>query len=176
MNITLETVRRNTENAEKTEELARKTFPPEELSSLLPLMEDEKGFGEVLSIQQNGAFAGFCACLNVGNICHVIYFAVREDLRGRGIGREALNVLAEIKEDRRIIVDIEQPTEDAENLPERLRRKNFYLRNGFSETETKYNWRGVDYEILSCGGFVSDAEFWDFWKVLEDADGKYLIY
>ena len=176
MSITLETVRRNTEFAEKTEELAQKAFPPEELSSLVPLMEDEHGYGEVLAITENDKFEGFLACLTVGDICHIIYFAVKDDLRGRGIGSRALDALAKERPHFRIIVDIEQPMEDAENLPERLRRKNFYVRNGFSETETKYNWRGVDYEILSRGGNMMDAEFWNFWEVLGKTDEKYMDY
>ena len=31
----------------------------------------------------------------------------------------------------------------------------------------KYEWRGEQYEILSNGGDVSDAEFWNFWDTLE---------
>jgi len=174
--MTLKAVCRNTEEAEMCETLSKAVFPPEEFSTLEPLLEDERGHGEVFAIDQNGEFAGFLACLTVGGLYHIIYFAVKENLRGQGMGRKALECLAGQRPGKRILVDIEQPVRGAENLPERLRRKAFYLKNGFAETETKYRWRGVDYEILSRGGNVTKAEFWKFWKTLENADEKYGIY
>jgi hypothetical protein len=70
----------------------------------------------------------------------------------------------------RVIVDIEAETETAEDNPVRRKRKEFYLKNGFSETEVRYRWHGDDFEILSRGGGVTSKEFSAFWDEIERVD------
>ena len=45
-------------------------------------------------------------------------------------------------------------------------RKKFYLRAGYEETPVKYEWRQENYEILSFGGQISEAEYDGFWENL----------
>ena len=79
------------------------------------------------------------------------YFAVREDLRGKGIGQEILtSVLDKYREGRPFIMDIEsllQP--DAPNPEQRKRRHAFYLRNGMRDTGTARSWEGLTFTILT---------------------------
>ena len=79
------------------------------------------------------------------------YFAVPEDLRGKGIGQTILNaVLDKYREERPFIMDIESPLQlDAPNPEQRKRRHAFYLRNGMKDTGTSRTWDGLTFTILT---------------------------
>ena len=79
------------------------------------------------------------------------YFAVREDLRGKGIGQEILTaVLDKYRDERPFIMDIESPLQpDAPNPEQRKRRHAFYLRNGMTDTGTSRTWEGLTFTILT---------------------------
>ena len=63
------------------------------------------------------------------------YFAVPEGKRGRGIGQRILSALIARYEGRSAVLDMEDPAQPgAPNAAQRLRRRDFYLRNGFRET------------------------------------------
>ena len=47
------------------------------------------------------------------------------------------------------------------------KRKQFYLKNDFKETDVFYTWQGEDYVILSRNGIVQKKEFWNFWDSLK---------
>ena len=63
------------------------------------------------------------------------YFAVPEEKRGRGVGQRILSALLARYEGRSAVLDMEDPAQPgAPNASQRLRRRDFYLRNGFRET------------------------------------------
>ena len=86
------------------------------------------------------------------------YFAVREDLRGKGYGQAILTaILNKYREESRpFILDIESPLQtDAPNPVQRKRRHAFYLHNGLRDTGTCRTYNGITFTILSS----SDAPF-----------------
>lgn len=128
---------------------------------------------EMLAFYDEDLFVGFAVLLNSKiAISHIIYFAVEESLRDRGYGSMILAAIHEAKAGRRIMVDIERQTEEADNNPQRLKRKQFYLRNGYTETEVKYRWRDEDYEILVYGGELTRVDYESFWKNLKRENRK----
>ena len=62
--------------------------------------------------------------------------------------------------------DIEK-IKDTSNKEQRIKRKQFYLKNDFKETDVFYTWQGEDYVILSRNGIVQKKEFWNFWDSLK---------
>lgn len=85
------------------------------------------------------------------------YFAVQENLRGRGYGQEILSqILNEYREARPFVIDIESPQQpDAPNCEQRTRRHAFYKRNGMKDTPTSRTYNGITYTIMTN----SDAPF-----------------
>ena len=79
------------------------------------------------------------------------YFAVEEELRGRGLGQEILSGLLGKLGGRTLILDMESPEQKCENAEQRRRRHGFYLRNGFRDTGVGKSFRGIDYTILIHG-------------------------
>ncbi len=79
------------------------------------------------------------------------YFAVEEELRGRGVGQEILSRLLGKRAGRTLILDMESPEQECGNAEQRRRRHGFYLRNGFRDTGVGKSFRGIDYAILIHG-------------------------
>ena len=166
----------NTADLAKVLSLYERSFPENERSPLDPMIEDQTGSAEVLSVHQNDAFCGFVCILKCDDLVHIIYFAVEEAMRGQGTGSNILKLVQQSYPGMRIIVDIEQPKEYADHNAQRIRRKAFYLRCGYQENDFEYNWRETDYTVLSCGGSITHDEFRMFWRHLTQIMPKARIY
>lgn len=138
-------------------------FPANERRTLAPILADRSDAGEVLAFCEEGSFAGMAVLLTWRDITHIIYFAVREALRGKGRGAQILRQIQKAHPGQRIIADVEAPDGKAPNNAQRERRMAFYARNGFSPTEIRYAWRGENYLIVAANGTVSEDEFHAFW-------------
>lgn len=80
------------------------------------------------------------------------YFAVREELRGRGVGQHILTRLLDRYRDKANILDMESPEQRVcDNREQRQRRHAFYLRNGFRDTGVGKSFDGVEMTILMNG-------------------------
>ena len=58
-------------------------------------MTDQTGHAQVLAAMEEGEFRGFVCSLIQGDLLHIIYFAVTEDQRGRGLGSQILAAVRE---------------------------------------------------------------------------------
>lgn len=150
----------------KIEKLYIEAFPENERFSFSKMIKNENGHYETFGFYRDETFCGFAILLNSEDISHILYIATLPELRGMGLGAKALSALGRIKKDMRIIVDIERELPDCEENELRRRRKNFYIRNSYAETDIRYRWQDESYEILSCGGNVSKEDFGNFWKSL----------
>lgn len=85
------------------------------------------------------------------------YFAVREELRGKGYGQAILtSVLDKYRAQQPFVIDIESPLQpDAPNPEQRKRRHAFYLRNSLKDTGANRTYNGITFTIMSS----SDAPF-----------------
>lgn len=93
------------------------------------------------------------------DIAYLGYICVEEELRNSGYGTAILNRIKEEYQGYRIGIDIEEVKQNSSNSEERVRRRDFYIRNGFVSTDIFYNFFFVDYEILSCGGLIRKEEW-----------------
>ncbi len=141
-------------------------FPENERFSFSMMTENKSGNYETFGFYKDDKFCGFAILLNSGDVSHIIYFATLPEVRGKGLGAKALAALARIKSEMKLIVDIERPEENPPDNEIRQRRKNFYLRNGYKETEVRYRWQDEAYEILVSGGDLTKEDFGNFWKRL----------
>lgn len=93
-----------------------------------------------------------------GRLSYIFYLAVDKELRGRGLGTKLLRQIRRDYPDNNIILEIERLDPSAENNGERIRRKEFYKRNGFTECGRNVSYGGVDYEVLSSTGTLDVGE------------------
>ena len=83
------------------------------------------------------------------NVVFLNYIAISEQYRNKGIGSEVLQELKNRYSKQKIFLNIEEPDENAENNEERIKRKQFYERNGFI-VATKCSDKGVNFLTLSA--------------------------
>lgn len=159
-------IKPGSKDAAKIKKLYLEAFPENERFSFGMMLRNENGHYETFAFYNNGSFCGFAILLNSLDISHILYIATLPKLRGKGLGEKALAAIGRIKAKMRIIVDIEREVPGCAENEIRRRRKNFYLRNGYCETEVRYRWQNEFYEILVFGGELSKEDFGNFWKAL----------
>lgn len=126
----------------------------------------------VLKTQQNESAA--LAFVILGRKAVLLdYLAVDPAFQSHGFGSRILDQLSELY-DAPLIVEIESTYEnvDDEEKNLRIRRKNFYLRNGFYDDEEKIRLFGVDMELMSTRSKLS---FEDYFEILDEYLNAYHI-
>jgi hypothetical protein len=66
----------------------------------------------------------------------------------------------------RIILEIDDVSVKSADAPTRIRRKAFYLRNGYAENSVHIRMYGQPMEVLSQGGPITRPEYLALWKSL----------
>ena len=89
------------------------------------------------------------------------YFAVREELRGKGYGQQILTQLIELYKEQNFVLDMESPTQVCENINQRKRRHAFYLRNGFRDTNVYRTYNDITITIMMRGEGTFTMQDWD---------------
>ena len=106
--------------------------------------------------------AGFMAVRYYGDLVYLAYFAVRRDLRSKGIGGMAVRELIRQNPGRQIVAEYEAPDPQSADYAMRLRRKRFYFRNGFRETGWYTSYDNTEFEIGCAGKDFDPEEFMAF--------------
>jgi RimJ/RimL family protein N-acetyltransferase len=124
---------------------------------------------DYLAIYDGEELVGMSYVIYGERVAYVFFLAIAECARGRGYGTEALGALiSAYGEGRRVVLAIEEMDERAENYPERVRRLNFYEKNGFSMSGYKLREVNMVYDLLiytELGGDLSEVSPSDFSEV-----------
>lgn len=127
---------------DKVESLYLKSFPKEERFPFWILEECSKEENSILlAILDDNKFIGMCYLVNCNEAYYLMYLAVEPKLRNNNYGSK---ILIDLKDKyKTLFLSIDESTHDLI-----IRRKNFYLRNGFYDTNKYYEDTGVNYEVL----------------------------
>ena len=79
------------------------------------------------------------------------YFAVREELRGKGYGQQILTQLIEKYKGQTCVLDMESTTQICDNLEQRRKRQAFYIRNGVRDTHVYRTYNDITMTIMMRG-------------------------
>ena len=147
--------------------LYESAFPVEEQIPYPDLMElMDKMSLDVTAYYEGEEFLGFTIVYPRKSFNWFWYFAVRDELRGKGVGQQILSMLIEKYKHCTNILDMESPDQICENSEVRKRRCAFYLRNGFRKTGVGKSFDGIDYTILMSGEGTFTVE--DYEEVLNE--------
>ena len=172
MNIQLKLLDKNSADIKKMKQLYITAFPANERAPFFLLKSKAKKDNiDFLGIYNNGKWAGFFYIVSLHDLSYVFYFAVDSEQRGMGIGSEAIKDLIARYSANRLFLAIEEVVETAPNYEERVKRKDFYMKNGFEPLGKKLIEGEVTYDVLGVNGTVSPEEY-D--KLIESFSGKLL--
>ncbi len=113
-------------------------------------------------IYDGDAFVGLMLCWETESFIYVEHFCTAPEFRGRGIGAEALALLAQ--SGKKIILEIDPPIDEISR-----RRRNFYERAGFAENPFAHvhppyhaGFSGHPLVVMSHPRALTEAEYLTF--------------
>ncbi len=171
MTITLKKTEKKSCDYKSAKALLVRSFPPEERPPASLLMHwSKKENIDFLSAYDNDKWIGFIYIATHKDLVYVFLFAVDEAVRGHGYGSAILTAIKDKYKGCRIFLAIEELDESSENYPERIRRSEFYERNGFSSLKLKMCEAKMVYDVLGIGGPITQAEYR---ALIESVIGKF---
>lgn len=100
------------------------------------------------------------------DIVFVHFFAISSAYRSKGYGSKVVDSMRIHYPQNRIVLNIEELTTDAKNYQQRVRRKAFYVKNGFSSTGYIIKEPKERLEMLILDGVISKEEINAMYKDL----------
>lgn len=149
----------------KVTKLYNEAFPKDEripiwLLKILARKNKAKFYG----IYDNEKFVGLVYNIFYKDIVFVFYLAIDKATRGQGYGTKVLDSIKEKYKNYRIILCIEPVDENSDNYEQRVKRKKFYLKNGFKDSNYTIKERNIIYEMLYYNENVTSQEFQELMK------------
>ena len=107
-------------------------------------------------------FVGFTIVYPRPTVNWYWYFAVLPELRGKGLGQQILTQLIKKYAGHTCVLDMESPYQDpCPNPEQRRRRHEFYLRNGFRDTDIFRKFDDIEMTIMMMGPGTFSLQDWD---------------
>lgn len=149
MQLTTEPINQQHRFWQQINVLAKQAFPPEEYLSPQKLvqMAQSNNF-DFLALTQNDNFVGFVVVQTNSKIAYLFFLAIAPEYRSKGYGSSAIQLLKTLYPNKQQVVDFEMTDETAPNNAQRIKRRQFYLRNGYKPTGLFLSYLGVDYEVM----------------------------
>lgn len=90
-------------------------------------------------------FVGFMVVQTFKTLSYLFFLAFDSLYRSIGYGSRAIETLKALYKGKKQVVDYEMPDKEDLNNTLRLRRRQFYLKNGYKETGLFLSYKSVDY-------------------------------
>lgn len=148
---------------EQLKNLYQTAFPEEEQIPWDDLMRlvDEMSL-DFTAYYEGDDFRGFTIVYPRQSFNWYWYFAVPEELRGKGYGQQILSQLTAHYKGQRSVLDMESPYQQpCENLQQRQRRHAFYLRNGFRDTHVYRKFDSTEMTVMMMGDGTFTLQDWN---------------
>lgn len=148
--------------------LAKEAFPIEEYlapETLVEMAEAEQF--DFLALTEQEAFIGFMVVQTYKNLSYLFFLAIMPEFRSKGYGSRAIAALKELYADKKQVVDFEMIDETSNNNAQRIKRKEFYLRNGYRETGLFLSYLGVSYEVMCMDSAFDVGEFQELMQTIQ---------
>ena len=147
MNLNIRPVNKNLKEYNKIKNLILTSFPKNERYPmwLLSLLSKRKCV-DFLAFYDEEQFCGLTYSISSDKMTFLLYLAVNDEVRSKGYGSEILFCLKQSNSQNTIVFNVEKTNTNADNNEQRMKRVNFYLKNGFQLT---------DYELVDGNDIYS---------------------
>lgn len=146
-------------------DLYLEAFPSNErIPMALLLQKAKKDFVDFVAFYEEKNFVGFAYLITYQDLTFIYYLAVDPAQRSKGYGQAALAQIAERYPHHRLVLNIEEPDPEADNYEQRVKRKQFYLSNGYRNADYRLIHAKDRYEVLAKGEAPIPYEFLQLFK------------
>ena len=142
----------NKEIRRDIEPLYISAFPEEERPPAFIFFDKclEKG-NELYGVYENNEFIGFTNVLSYKDISYIFFLAVSLDKRNQGYGSKILQSVLNLNKEMTYFLCYEEIDEKYPDNSLRIKRREFYYRNGFKDNKLKTREYGVYYDTCYQG-------------------------
>lgn len=149
MKITLKRMNFFNEYYGQTMRLYKSAFPFDERVPMWFLaLKSGAEYVDFWGIYADGKWIGLAYVISEKNVSYLFYFALSDDMRGKGFGSKAMQSLKKHYAGQKLFLALEQLDKSAKNNNERLRRRNFYLKNGLKLLPLTIREASVTYDVM----------------------------
>ena len=153
MNLQLIRLNTNSKDIEYFEQINEEAFPASERMSFDEIFAFASDTNtDVIGIYDDTRPIGFAVVVKNQECGYIFYLAIDSHARSKGYGSAALQKLRKFYPELQLILDFEEIDKNAENIAQRIRRKKFYLRNGFHETGNYTMLGDIRFEVVCTAG------------------------
>lgn len=125
----------------------------------LMMLNNKRKKLNILYLEEDEKFIGLAVVADYSDKVLLLYFAINSEIRDKGYGSKALQLLLEKYSSKYFYLEIESTLEKCDDLNNRLRRKAFYIKNGLNVTNLVVNLYGTNMEVLSNGASIGYEEY-----------------
>lgn len=145
--------------------LYKNAFPGSERKPFRMIVKMQlQGRGDVWCLKRGRKFAGFASTINSERLILLDYLAVPRKLRSHGAGSSALRAMQQAYAGKGLFVEIESSFEDTPDRPQRLRRKQFYMKNDMQPMGVMASVFGVKMELLGVNCRIDFPAYHAFYR------------
>ena len=152
-------------NCVDVKQLYHESFPIEEQVEFEKLFSGVFGEYKLYGVYENEILVAMVHFCGLDNFVHINYLAVKSDCQSKGYGTACLNFVKDLYSNIPLVLDIEEIDENADNNINRIRRIEFYRKNGFVNGKYKFMWQGTLMTYMHTKR-INDDEFMKYIKVV----------
>lgn len=166
------------QDIKKSYALYKKAFPKEEQKPFKFLFDGvKKGYYDLFVVSDDeNSFYGIAFVVKNNKVVLLDYLAIDESFRNQGLGSKVLKLLQEKYANQKLVIEIEDTTTPAKNIIERIRRKEFYLRNNMIMQDFKVMLFNCPMHILTYGGNITFEEYFSIFEMLYNKKATKKVY
>lgn len=143
-------------------EIYLEAFPKSERKPFFVIKHSiKKGKTKILIATEDNYLQGFVMVIPYRDMVMVDYLAISSKIRSRGVGSKIMQEICRQFSNKKIVLLIERLEDHAENKEQRIMRRKFYFKNGFTSSGIFINGYSGNMEILNWGSKVSVQEYMD---------------
>ena len=160
MDFRAEKIRKSMADYEDVVEIYKNSFPKVEQFPLwlLRIMSHLKGINSY-AFRDGDDLCGFAYFLVNDETVFILFLAVNAKVRSKGYGSQIISWIKETYPNKEIFLDVEKPDENSENNHQRIKRIEFYRRNGIFDTNQSFTYDDVTYEILCTDKNFTEEDY-----------------
>lgn len=125
----------------------------------LLLYKAKKKNSDFYAIYDDSEYVGLLYLTYYKDIVYIFYLAIDPSQQAKGYGSKVLQYLEDKYQDKRLLLNIEKVDPAADNYEQRFKRKKFYEKNGFKNTQFEIEKEEIVYEILYFKDDVHKYEY-----------------